>query len=77
MRTGISRRPRFNISRLLVAESGGGGEQWTYFSHADPALSDVDQKAVLCPFPCALCLFGGEICAVLLELDLHYERYPT
>jgi hypothetical protein len=75
--TGISRRPRLDVSRLLVAESGGSGAQWTYFSHADPALCNVDQKAVLCPFPCALCFLGGEICAVLLEVDLHDDRYPT
>jgi hypothetical protein len=49
----------------------------TYFAHANPALGNVDQKTVLCPFPCALSLFRGEICAVLLEVDLYNECYPS
>ena len=45
----------------------------SYFSHADPRLGDVDEEAVLGPFPGALGFFEGKICAVLLEVDLHDE----
>lgn len=45
-----------------------------YLAHADPRLSDVDEKAVLRPFPCALGLLCCQICAILLKVNLHDER---
>ena len=42
-----------------------------YLAHADPGLGDIDEQAVLCPFPRPLSLLGREICAVLLEVDLY------
>ena len=48
----------------------------SYLAHANPRLGDVDEQAVLCPFPCALSLLCCEICAVLLEVDLYNEGDP-
>jgi len=75
MRIGIFRRPGGGfVSSVWVVWRGRGGR---YFSHADPGLGDVDEEAVLGPFSGALGFFEGEVCAVLLEVDLYDEGYAV
>jgi len=41
-----------------------------YQAETDPRFGDIDQQAVLGPFPGGLDFFEGEVGAVLLEVDL-------
>jgi hypothetical protein len=47
------------------------GVVWTYHPQTYPGLSKIDQQTVLGPSPCSRYFLDGQICAILLEVDLH------
>lgn len=44
-----------------------------YLAHANPGLGNVNEQAVLCPFPRALSLLRCKIGPVLLKVNLYNE----
>jgi hypothetical protein len=66
MRIGIFRRPG-DVRQI------GNREKGAYFSHANPGLCDIDEQAILCPFPRPLGFLYSKIGAVLLQVDLNYQ----